>query len=187
MVVAALWLSACTALIPAPPLQAEFDLDADPATTRALRSELRLTQIDVSAPSWLASSAMQYRLGYTVAAARERYRDHRWVAPPAEMLQRMLARTLPIGDHPTTACRLQIELDEFIQVFDTPQQSRAAVAVRVSLVDTRSERAMAAERFEMSDQPAGNDARGAVLAHRALATRLVNAIGSWLEDGPSCH
>lgn len=128
---AAVVSSGCSGLIPAPPTAAVFDLGD--AAGLANVSIALADRVEVRAPSWLDTAAMQYRLAYQRPSSSGAYAASKWTAPPAEMLQRMIARTPVIGDDPAGSCRLVIELDEFVQVFEQPQTSAASLLARVEL------------------------------------------------------
>jgi cholesterol transport system auxiliary component len=138
-----------------------------------------LRKLDVAAPSWLGTAAMQYRLAYNEGARRRAYLDNRWAAPPAELLERALrARAVDAGSGPASGCRLRLELDEFAQVFDTAQASRLVVAVRARLL-SRAEQPLAARGFSV-ERPAGADARAGVAAASAAVQELGDRLAAWL-------
>jgi cholesterol transport system auxiliary component len=123
---------------------------------------------------------MQYRITYRQPEQREAFLESRWAAQPAELLTLALDRAL-IGDVvSSSACRLQVDLDEFVQVFDAPTSSRSRVAVRAELLAARSD-APLARRIFMIEHPAETlDAEGGVMAHRAGVHRLSTEMADWL-------
>jgi cholesterol transport system auxiliary component len=138
-----------------------------------------LRRLDVAAPSWLGTRAMQYRLAYGDANRRLAYADSRWAAPPAELLERALRRrAVDAGAQAPSNCRLRIELDEFVQVFDTAQASRQLIAVRARLL-SRGEQPLAARAFAV-ELPAGDDARGGVVATAAAVQELGDRLAAWV-------
>ncbi len=138
-----------------------------------------LQRIDVAAPSWLGTAAMQYRLAYSEGTRRRAYADSRWAAPPAELLERALRRrAVAAAGEPMLACRLRIELDEFVQVFDAPQTSRVVIAVRARLV-SRFEQPLLGRSFGV-ERPAGSDARGGVAATAVAVEELGNQLAAWV-------
>lgn len=146
-------------------------------------SRLILRNVEVQAPSWLDQPAMQYVLAHVEAARRQTYADSRWVAPPARLLERALARRLLAGKETVSAagCRLRVELDEFVQIFDMPDSSRALVEVRVMLLAPRANDLLLRGNFRLSPA-AGADARGGVRAFGGAARDLGNEIELWLNQ-----
>lgn len=146
-------------------------------------SRLILRNVEVQAPSWLDLPAMQYVLAHAEAARRQTYADSRWVAPPARLLERSLARRLLAGKETVSAagCRLRIELDEFVQVFDAPGSSRALVEVRAMLLAPRANDLLLRSNFRLSPA-AGADARAGVQAFGGAARELGNEIERWLKQ-----
>ena len=53
-----------------------------------------LAGVDVQSASWLAGSDMQYRLAFAEPLQRRSYVESRWVAPPGELLEGVLAEHL---------------------------------------------------------------------------------------------
>lgn len=136
--------------------------------------------IEVRAPSWLSSSAMQYRITDRQPEQREAFLESRWAAQPAELLALALDRAL-IGDVvSSSACRLQIDLDEFVQVFDSPASSRSRVVVRAELLAARSDAPLARRIFMIEHPSETADAAGGVMAHRAGVQQLSTEMADWL-------
>ena len=135
-------LAACAGNPSAPP--AEYDFGIGGATLEEpprLRREI--TVAEAGAPAWLDSPAIVYRLAYRDPAQPRAYLESRWVAPPAalftaQLRQRFVATTrsgvLVPGDGVRTTATLRVELQEFSQVFDAPERSRAVVRVHAVLV-----------------------------------------------------
>jgi cholesterol transport system auxiliary component len=175
VVAAALFLGGC---VPSNVRQTEaavFDIGAPGGGWSAPS----LRNLDVAAPSWLGTAAMHYRLAYSEGTRRRAYADSRWAAPPAELLERALRRrAVAAGVEPMLACRLRIELDEFVQAFDTPQSSRVVIAVRARLV-SRFEQPLLGRSFGV-ERPAGSDARGGVAATSAAVEDLGSQLAAWV-------
>ena len=143
---------------------------------------LRLAE--VRAPVWLNTPAMQYRLAYAEPERRQSFADSRWVAPPAELLELALRRSNVVrkSHFETGGCQLYIDLDEFIQTFDTPGNSRALIEVRASLLAPRNagQPKLLAQRAFRQSPPAGGDARTGVGGF-SMATRGLNSdLNDWL-------
>ena len=143
-------LAGCGALssltTPAPAMSLYDIGEAEVAETPVLAS----LNLSVSAPSWLTTSAMQYRLLYEPPAARSSYVLSRWAAPPGEMIQHALAQSLGTSILPGQTCRLQIELDEFTQDFPAANHSRALLHVRATLYPRYANRPIVSRAFRLS-------------------------------------
>jgi cholesterol transport system auxiliary component len=63
---------------------------------------------------------MHYRLAYAEPLRRQSYRESRWAAPPAELLESVLKRRHAAAEANGPGCRLHLVLDEFEQRFDAP-------------------------------------------------------------------
>jgi cholesterol transport system auxiliary component len=140
----------------------------------------------VSAPSWLDTPAMLYRLAYAEAPRYQAYAESRWVAPPPDLLTlRLRSRVASANEAPVVADSagvpaqylLRVGLEEFSQVFDTPQSSRALVRLRASLVDHIKQRHLAQRAFDVT-RPAGPNAEGGA---QALAGAVDHALEQLLE------
>lgn len=138
-----------------------------------------LRGVDVAAPSWLGTAAMQYRLAYSDPARRRAYADSRWAAPPAELLEQALRRRALGASGTVLGCRLRVELDEFVQSFDSAQSSRIVLAVRATLL-SRNEQALASRAFAVERPAASADAGGGVTAAAAAVQGLAADLAGWV-------
>jgi cholesterol transport system auxiliary component len=157
---------------------ARFDFGAAPAGPGA---SVGVSGVDVLSPSWLSGAAMQYRLRYAEPARRYDYADSRWVAPPAELLRQALEHRLAGAGR----CRLQIEIDEFVQVFEAPTQSRVVLAGRATLQSGPA--VLAHRKLALAEPAATADARGGVAATAILVGRLGDEMASWLAEPNNCR
>jgi cholesterol transport system auxiliary component len=146
---------------------------------------------DTQAPVWLDNTAILYRLAYHDLAQVYTYGSSRWAATPATLLtQRIRSRLAAVNDAGVTSAAegartnymLRLELEEFTQVFDTTDSSRAVVRFRASLVDRRTRLLLSQRNFNIEQSsPAPNAASGV----RALTQASENLIGSligWLAE-----
>lgn len=149
--------------------------------TRAPAISLR--SVDVVAPSWLDAPAMQYRLAYADPARRASFAESRWVAPPPELLEQSLRKSIPAAETRIApgACRLQIEVDEFVQVFDSPQSSSGVIELRAALLVSRADVLVARKTFRATRPAPSADARGGVAALAAATNDVSGAIRDWLD------
>ena len=152
--------------------------------TQTLRHPLVI--YDVSAPAWLDSPSITYRLAYQDAARPQAYADSRWVSSPAELIAtRLRGRLAASGKggivHPADGTRasyaLRVELNEFTQVFDAPGSSRAVVRLRASVLGSR---ALIAQKSFSVDGPVGTpDAEGGVRALIAASDEALDQLVAW--------
>lgn len=181
-------LTACVGAPPSPPPTTyDFGLSATALTVdKPLLGSLAIAE--VTAPDWLAGDGIIYRLAYENAARPEIYSQSRWAAPPTELLtQRLRQRLANIaaagvtqgGSDVATNYLLRVELEEFSQVFDAPNQSRAMVKARASLIGTQQGSLLAQEEFA-AHRPARPDAAGAAHALRETADAVLEQVAHWL-------
>lgn len=148
-----------------------------------------LLGVDVLAPSWLGTSAMQYRLAYLgngEGARRRAYADSRWAAPPAELIEQALRRHALVagGKGEALGCRLRLDLDEFVQTFDAAQKSRVVLALRASLTSRNSE-TVARRGFALERAAISADAGGGVAAAAAAVQGLTGDLATWIASEKS--
>jgi len=181
IVLPALALAGCLGASRQAPDVAHFDF-GPPLNVPAITPALPLRSVDVVAPSWLDSPALQYRLAYAEPARRQNYAESRWIAPPGELLEVALRRAIVSSETPTVTggCRLLIDLDELAQVFRTPRDSDGVIEVRASLLAARTDKLLARRGFSVSRPAATADARGGVAAITAAVEALVAGVRDWL-------
>jgi len=155
--------------------------DIAPQTTAVKRIEVPISDVDVIAPSWLASSAMQYRLDPVSTLERRFYAGSRWAGMPAEMLDVVFGRILQTQTAANgSGCRLRIDLDEFIQRFDTLDRSIGLIEMRARLLAPRTDVIVAFKPFYIKRAAPSADAAGGVVALREGATALGLEMADWL-------
>lgn len=175
--VAALALSSC-ALTPQPPTKAIYDLGPVAEAAESAGSAALAWRIaDVSAPPWLASDGIAYRLSYRQAQRLEHYRDSAWAAPPAALLtqrlrERLVASPGCAGQSGSNAALLTVNLDEFEQVFASPSSSQVVLRVHATLWPSGATGPALQQRWRL-ERHAAPDAAGAVQA-------LAQAVDDWL-------
>lgn len=179
--VGALALAGCSSFGRVPTPLAVYDLE--PLAVGPVRVDVPITDMEVHAPSWLSSSAMQYRLEPASALERRAYGTSRWAGMPAEMVELVIARVAPMRTTATgSGCRLRIDLDEFIQRFTSAQSSVGYVALRASLLAPRTE-ALVAEKIFAVEVPAPSaDAAGGVVALRSGVNQAAVEMAQWLDQ-----
>ncbi|MDE2599345.1 MAG: membrane integrity-associated transporter subunit PqiC [Rhodocyclaceae bacterium] len=168
-------LAACSL---APPARENSTVYYDLSAANA-ESGGALRSLDVVPSSWLAGTAMHYRLAYADANRREHYAGSRWSGQPAELLSMHLQRSLMSGSNgPGAGCRLRLDLDDFTQVFDSAQSSRMLLEGRATLYGTQQ--IVLARRIVSLSQPAGADAAGGVAASGPLTAALIRELREWI-------
>lgn len=164
----------------------QYDFGPAPARNSVHSLRQSLLVYDVSAPAWLDSPFIYYRLAYQDAARPQAYADSRWVGSPAELISsRVRGRLASSGKggivHPADGTRasyaLRVELDEFAQVFDAPGQSRAVVRLRASVL---GKNALVAQKSFSVERPASTpDAEGGVRALIGASDEAVDQLVAW--------
>lgn len=143
-----------------------------------------MVALEMRAPHWFDSRDIDYRLVYDNPLKLRSYAESRWVGAPGLLLSQRLRQQLGfvgVAGRAAVGCLLRLELQEFTQVFESPQNSRGMVQGRASLLDARHR--IIAERPLVSEQPAPTaDARGGVIALVAASEDLGRQLADWLND-----
>jgi cholesterol transport system auxiliary component len=158
---------------------------ADKETAPRLQHDLAVAA--VSAPAWMDNTGIYYRLGYQDATRPQAYAQSRWVMPPAALLGQRLragiaraskAAVLTPADGVRAEYTLRLELEEFSQVFEAADASRAVVRLRASLIRDRG--LVAQQSFGVERAAATPNAEGGVRALIAAGDEAGNALIDWL-------
>ena len=203
---AVLLLGACSALPDKPVRAALYDfgpgpLSTQPATRQAALPALALA--DISTPGGvLDNQAVLYRLAYADAQQLRPYSQARWSMPPAQLVRQRLRETLSRSRAVLTAGEgpalnrsanqgvlprvLQLELEEFSHLFESPGSSVGLIRLRATLVEsTPSGGKLLAQRNITVQRPAPSaDAAGGVRALTAATDAAIEEIASWLQQVP---
>lgn len=165
-------------------------LTTPPSDRRAPLPPLVLAE--VQAGPALGSPAMLYRLLYADAQQLQPYALARWSMPPAELLRQRLADTLGQrrallgpGDGASTSTgmtTLRLTLEEFSQLFDSPQQSRGLLRLRATLSQAGpGGEQLLAQRSVIVQRPAPSaDAAGGARALSAATDAAAEELVAWL-------
>ena len=181
VLLAALLLSACVggAGNSVPSVTYDFGL---PVARLAVGGTWPGLSLEVRSPSWFDSTNIDYRLAYADPLTRRQYVGSRWAGAPAQLIAQRLRQQLGVLSataNSATDCLIRVELQEFSQVFDSPQSSRGVLTASVSLIDGK--RRVVAERLAVIDKPAlGADASGGVQALVAASTEFGRLLSDWL-------
>jgi cholesterol transport system auxiliary component len=185
----ALTLGACSLGPAQKDTPASYDLGA-PAGASANLQRIRASLLvqGVGAPGWLETQSIIYRLDYLDGARQQVYANSRWAAPPAALLVQRLRSQLAaasdggilgLADSARADYALRIELEEFSQVFNTADASRARVVARASIVNVSRRVLQAQKTFTVETPAASPNAEGGVRALAAASGDLVDAIVAW--------
>jgi len=137
---------------------------------------------EISAPVWLTTSALRYRLAYHDAARLQTYANSRWAADPASLLTLRLRQSLGYAAHGKPQYQLRVALEEFSQVFDSPENTRGVIRVRANLVTIGESTPIAVRSFTVERKAQTPDAEGGVRALTEASSQLADEIGKWLAE-----
>ena len=167
---------------------ANYDFGLPRADTEAgPRLQHDLVVAAVSAPAWMENAGIYYRLAYQDPTRPQAYALSRWVMPPAALLgQRLrvsIARASKAGvfapaDGARADYTLRLELEEFSQVFDAADKSRAVVRLRAILIRNRG--LVSQQSFGIERAAATANAEGGVRALIAASDEAGNGVIDWL-------
>lgn len=151
-----------------------------------------LALAEVEAPPALDGTAMLYRLAYADGRETRAYAQSRWSMAPAQLLrQRLRARlgaqrpVLAVGEAPAPQV-LRVELEEFSQVFESPQRSVARVRLRATLLEASAPPGQQVrQRTFVAQRPAPSpDAAGGVQALHEATDEVAEAVAQWVRAAP---
>lgn len=199
-----LGLGACSVMPDRPVRPTQYDFGPGALTAPPVRAALGnavLVIADLEPSGGLDSSSMVlYRLGYTGDQQLRPYAQARWTLPPAQLVRLRLRDHLSLQRavmSPTEGAALQrsqgqslrvlrLELEEFSQVFDQPQQSSALVRLRATLLDSRpAGETLLAQRVFVTRQAAPSpDAPGGVIALTQATDQLARDLAQWVDTAP---
>ena len=175
-------LSACVNTVLPVPQQYDFGPTAQVSSATARQTMPAMNEILTSAA--LDSNAMLYRLAYDDPRQLKAYAQARWTMPPAQLLMQRVK--LQNGSSTGIDGRvLQLELDEFSQIFTAPQQSHAQISVRASL--RQGKNILAQRRFTLTAATTTADARGGANAMQTAADNFIAELNAWIGQADSSH
>ncbi|MBV8032367.1 MAG: membrane integrity-associated transporter subunit PqiC [Betaproteobacteria bacterium] len=150
--------------------------------TAAPKSQLPpLRAVSVRAPQPFDGVEMYYRLAYKDGAEIAAFSQSRWAAPPAELLRRQLVRALPAGG--AAPCSLELEVQDFSQVFSSKEASDARVELRATLFTGVSR--VASLNVNATEPGGANAGTGAAALARAT-DRAVEQLSGWAATQGGC-
>ena len=125
---------------------------------------------------------MHYRLAFRDAAEISSYAGARWAAPPAELVRRHVLRALPAATG--VPCGLELEVQDFSQVFSAKDASEARLELRATLATAGAR--VASRGLAIAEPNAGAGAAPGAAAFARAAERAVAELGSWIAAQPAC-
>lgn len=140
-------------------------------------------------PPWLDNQGIHYRLGYHDTTRSYTYANSRWAAAPAILLGRRIKSRIAAASNTGVVSTqdgipadyvLRVELEEFSQIFDTPDKSRVIVRLRTSLIERSTRSLLFQQDFEGGQVAETADAPGAVHALVAVSERLGGEVVGWV-------
>lgn len=137
---------------------------------------------DVRAVQPFDGAAMYYRLAYRDGAELVAFAQSRWAAPPGELVRKQLARATRAG---TPRCTLEIEVQEFSQVFSAQDASIAQLELVATLgapsdnVETRA--------LRISEADAGSSAAQGAKAMQRAVTHAIAELVQWIDGVAGCR
>ncbi|MGE5524682.1 MAG: ABC-type transport auxiliary lipoprotein family protein [Rhodospirillaceae bacterium] len=186
--VSAAAVSACTINAPARDAPALYDFGPHASATRSERRiPGTLLIAAVTAPAWLDTTGIVYRLNYEDSNRLRAYNESRWVATPAMLLTEALRmrfagpaeQVVSAADGAQADRVLRVDLEDYTQAFDAPTRSRVAIRARATLVDRRS-RAVVAQQTFAATRDAEPNAAGAADALAECAGEVVENVLDWV-------
>ena len=125
---------------------------------------------------------MYYRLAWRNSAEVASFVTSVWSAAPADLLRKQLLRASKDG---VGKCTLEVEIQEFTQVFSAKEASDARLELRAWL-SARPGR-ISARGWSISEPNAGADAVSGAAAFARAADKAVAELGGWISAQPECR
>lgn len=149
----------------------------------------------------LDNMAVLYRLGYADDQQLRPYSTARWSMPPPQLVRQRLREQLSqrravfnaresvaLNRSQSTALPLllRLQLEEFSQLFNTPESSVGLIRLRATLVElTPTGEKLLGQRSVVVQRPAPSaDAAGGVRALTAATDAAIEELDQWLQQAP---
>jgi cholesterol transport system auxiliary component len=202
----ALLLAGCGALPDKPARAALFDFGpgrppadaAAAASATPARALPLLALAEVDANSRLDGTQLLYRLGYADANELRPYGQSRWSQPPAQLLRQRLRDALAAGhtvlgpEESATIARtegrlpdtLRVTLEEFSQLFESPERSVGLVRVSATLIRSQpgGDKVLAQRSFSARRPAPSGDGPGGVRALAAASDAVIAELVAWVDQ-----
>ena len=190
-------LSGCALQSPAQRV-AVYDFGPGPLTSAAPGQRARLPALTLEmleAPAALDSTAVLYRLAYADSQQLRPYTLARWSMTPAQLLRQHFRQNLgrqrallnpgdSAGPDAARALLLQIELEEFSQLFESADKSTGLLRLRATLTrpGAKDGQWLAQRSLTMQRSAATADAAGGVQALAAATEAAAQELDQWLRE-----
>jgi cholesterol transport system auxiliary component len=169
------------------PAPAVYDFGLELAPETPADAKVRIDAITAAEP--LNSNRIRYRLNYQNPAQVFTYTESRWAAQPAELLMAKTRGSAAMSGK--SSCVLQLQLEAFDHVFDSPTASFGVVQLNAVLKDKSPRKLLAHKQFHEQATAASADARGGAMAlNQASTAALAKAIdwaGKAAAADENCH
>ncbi len=209
------FLSACSGLPDKPTRSNMYDFGPDLLSTPATMRQAPLPPLpplppialdDIATPGGaLDNMAVLYRLVYQDAQHLRLYAQSRWAMPPAQLVRQRLRDQLgqrravfnagsgaalnrsQNAQSTVLPLLLRIDLEEFSQLFSTPDTSVGLIRLRVTLLEvTPAGEKLIGQRNVIAQRPAPTpDAPGGVRALTLATDAAIEEIDQWLQQTPA--
>ena len=199
-------LAACSSLPDKPTRATMYDFGPGELTQRPQNRMAPLPSLaidDIATPGGaLDNQQLLYRLGYADGQQLKPYSQARWSMPPAQLVRQRLRQqlgqnravfnagegvTLNRSANVVLPLLLRLDLEEFSQVFTSPDNSVGLIKLRATLVEvTPGGEKLRGQRSVIVQRPAPTqDAPGGVRALTAATDAAIEEIDQWLAQQPA--
>jgi cholesterol transport system auxiliary component len=196
-------LAGCSALPDKPTRPVAYDFGSGFVAPTADGAPNALPPIalgDVDTAGVADTAAVSYRLQYTDAQQLRPYALARWTLPPAQLVRQRIREVLghkrPVMDVDDVLAQsridgsppriLRLQLEEFSQVFSSPEQSEGVLRIRATVVDNlpQGDRFIGQRVFALRRAAPTPDAPGGVRALTLATDAAAAEIEAWLAGLP---
>ena len=196
LLAAFLALAGCALPLPDKPVRPQpYDLGpALPLAANAAPSGPALALDRVESSAAIDGTHIIYRLLYSEGGQQPRpYAQARWTMSPPQLLTQRLreafSATRPVVEPGAglAVVELRTELDEFAQIFSSPDASEGVVRLRVTAVapTAKADRLLGQRTFTVRQPAQTADAAGGVGALRAATDTAVQQVVTWVNALPA--
>ena len=184
-----LFLVGCTLTSPVKlPPQSEYAISMMKTSTASNRSQSSMTllvSMPIASPGFNTDDMIYMDVPFKLRS----YANHRWIAPPAQMLMPVVAQTLRNKNYfkavvtppfsGVTSYRLDTQLMLLEQEFLQPI-SQVHLVMQATVINNNSNQVLASRQFTIFVKAPGNDAYSGVLAANNAASVIALQIASFV-------